>query len=241
VRTPRVDRSDLVGVATVAVQEALPIHGVGLRRALEQRGLTTSTVAGSAEDVVRHACGSSPRVAVLHDTCHADTLRAIADAGAMRPDLSLVAVGPVTPEVDVLVALASGVAGYLPEQAPPAAVADAVVAVLAGDVVAPPAVTGPLVRSLRTGSRRITVSCADGGIVEVTVREWEVLVLLRQGRSTGEMACRLMVAPVTVRSHVAALVEKFCVADRKELTGARPGPRQPTATAADGAQGSSTN
>jgi DNA-binding CsgD family transcriptional regulator len=53
--------------------------------------------------------------------------------------------------------------------------------------------------------------------VELTGREWEVLVLLRQAWSTAEMAGRLCVSRVTVRTHVAVLVQKFGVADRAAL------------------------
>lgn len=188
----------------------------GLQRALRQRGLVGSRVTGSAEEVVRHACNSDARGVVVEGALGASALRAIADAGDLRRDLAVVVVGPIEPALDVLVALASGVRGYLPAHAAPAAMADAVAAVVAGDIVAPRAVTAPLVQRLRTSSRRMTVSWRDGRAVELTAREWEVLVLLRQARST-EIARRLIVAPVTVRSHVAALVDKFGIAGRDEL------------------------
>jgi len=42
-------------------------------------------------------------------------------------------------------------------------------------------------------------------------------VLLRQAFSTAEIADRLVVSPVTVRTHVAALVRKLGVRDRTAL------------------------
>jgi len=208
------------GVAVVEIHG--PLHDrLGLQRALRARGLDAVRVTGTAEQAVRHACDAGAGGVVVEGELGAAALRAVADAGDRRLDFSVVVVGPTEPELDVLVALASGVGGYLPDHARPAAVADAVVDVLAGDIVAPRRVTGPLVHGLRTSSRGTTVPWTNGRPVEVTAREWEVLVLLRQGRSTREMAGRLVVAPVTVRTHVAALVEKFDVRGRAEL--ARPG------------------
>jgi DNA-binding NarL/FixJ family response regulator len=50
--------------------------------------------------------------------------------------------------------------------------------------------------------------------VELTDREWEVLELLKEGLSTDEIAERLFVTPVTVRSHVSGILKKLRVPDR---------------------------
>jgi RNA polymerase sigma factor (sigma-70 family) len=48
----------------------------------------------------------------------------------------------------------------------------------------------------------------------LTNREWEVLRLLGEGRTTAEIADLLGVSAVTVRSHVATLLAKLRVPDR---------------------------
>ena len=48
----------------------------------------------------------------------------------------------------------------------------------------------------------------------LTPREWEVGELLRDGYSTGEIADRLGVSPVTVRRHVGLLLNKLGAEDR---------------------------
>jgi DNA-binding NarL/FixJ family response regulator len=50
--------------------------------------------------------------------------------------------------------------------------------------------------------------------VHLTQKEWEVLDLLNEGLSSREIARRLFVADVTVRTHVAAIVRKLGVANR---------------------------
>ncbi len=48
----------------------------------------------------------------------------------------------------------------------------------------------------------------------LTSREWEVLDLLAQGRSTGEIADSLVISASAVRVHVASIVRKLEVPDR---------------------------
>lgn len=48
----------------------------------------------------------------------------------------------------------------------------------------------------------------------LTSREWEVLDLLAHGRSTGEIAERLVISPTAVRVHIASIVRKLGVRDR---------------------------
>jgi DNA-binding NarL/FixJ family response regulator len=50
---------------------------------------------------------------------------------------------------------------------------------------------------------------------ELSSREWEVLDLLREGRTTADIARRLFVSPVTVRRHVSAILRKLDVPDRQ--------------------------
>lgn len=189
------------------------------RRALTRRGLSSTTVDGPAASVVQRA-GVSPEVdavVVVASPACPDILRAVADATDARPDLAVVLLGPIDHDLDILAALASGVAGYLPPTTSPTELTEALVAVLAGAILAPPSVTGPLVRSLRSGRRRLVVPSAPDRQVALTAREWEVLVLLRQGRSTAEIAHRLIVSPVTIRTHIAALTKKFAVPTRTAL------------------------
>jgi DNA-binding NarL/FixJ family response regulator len=54
-----------------------------------------------------------------------------------------------------------------------------------------------------------------GPLADLTSREWETLELMRQGLSTAEIAERLFVSPVTVRTHVSAILRKLQVRDRQ--------------------------
>jgi DNA-binding CsgD family transcriptional regulator len=68
-----------------------------------------------------------------------------------------------------------------------------------------------------------------------TVREWQVLELLRNRLSTAEIAERLVLSPITVRSHTQSIRQKLSASGQDEsarpdltppiLTAARPRPR----------------
>jgi DNA-binding NarL/FixJ family response regulator len=72
-----------------------------------------------------------------------------------------------------------------------------------------------LVREFQTQGRRRTLA-GEHGRADLTARETEVMELMCEGRSTGEIAERLLVSPVTVRRHISEIVGKLGVDDREE-------------------------
>ena len=145
------------------------------------------------------------------------TLRAMADAITRNPALAILVRGPVVPDVEPLVALASGAGGYVPAETPAEQVADAVRTLLDGEPVLPGSIAAALVRGLRCGGRGMLLHRPDGTPTVLTHREWEVLVLLRQGRSTAEIATQFVVAQGTVRTHAATIVRKLGADGRASL------------------------
>jgi DNA-binding NarL/FixJ family response regulator len=117
---------------------------------------------------------------------------------------------------DLLNALRAGAAGYLPKDVDPARLPHALHAVYRGEAAIPRALVTRLVSEFREhGSRRRTIVSEKGH--DLTSREWEVLELLRRGLSTAEIAERLFVTSVTVRTHIASLLKKLDVPDRDGL------------------------
>jgi two-component system NarL family response regulator len=64
------------------------------------------------------------------------------------------------------------------------------------------------------GDRSRRVYVRDRQAVELSPREAEVLELMRQGLRTDQIAQRMYVAPVTVRTHVRAVLKKLNANDR---------------------------
>jgi DNA-binding NarL/FixJ family response regulator len=173
------------------------------------------------EPLVARAVGLAPSVLVLDGGLSASDLRAVALGiemeAAREARMAILVMGLAQPRLEDFVALASGISGYLPADSDAEVIADTVNALDSGAVLLPRGTRLPVVTDSRRGGRGITVDRLHGQPVELTRREWEVLVLVRQAYSTAEIARRLVVAPVTVRTHVAALLHKLDVRSRAAL------------------------
>jgi DNA-binding NarL/FixJ family response regulator len=215
-----------VGTQTVIIGCRDAERVATLARAIAARSPVTVADAWPLERAVIAGTGADVGVVVLDGYPSGTALHAMAEATMARPELSVLVLGPLQPNIEVLVAIASGAFGYLPSGSTPVVVAEAVDTLLAGDAVLPRAVSLPLVQHLRWGGRGIVVSGQNGRSAALTNREWEVLVLLRQARGTGEIARRLVVSNGTVRTHVAAIVHKLGAQDRGALALATSGDRE---------------
>ncbi len=118
-------------------------------------------------------------------------------------------------DADLFDALMAGASGYLLKDMDPDRLADALRGVLAGEAALPRLLVGKLVDRVREreGKRRLPIFKQRRA--SLTSREWEVLQLLRDGLTTAQIAKRLFISPVTVRSYVSSLLKKLQVEDRE--------------------------
>jgi DNA-binding NarL/FixJ family response regulator len=86
-------------------------------------------------------------------------------------------------------------------------------AAIEGHMALPREMTALLVS---TAVRQHQMLSGDGLLSQLTVRERQVLQLLSEGRSTGEVARALVVAPVTIRSHISGILHKLNASSRQE-------------------------
>jgi DNA-binding NarL/FixJ family response regulator len=115
----------------------------------------------------------------------------------------------------VYAALTAGAAGFPLTHATPEEIAPAVRVVAAGEALRAPAVTTRLVRELvsRPGAGR-----PRNGLIEpLTDREREVLTLVGAGLSNAEIADRLVVSPLTAKTHISRILTKLGLRDRAQL------------------------
>lgn len=91
-------------------------------------------------------------------------------------------------------------------------------AVLRGEAALSRRLVGRLLEEYRL--RADAVLRVGPGAPFLTDRESDVLELVRRGLSTREVAERLVIAPVTVRSHIASAVRKLHVHSRSEAVAA---------------------
>lgn len=152
-------------------------------------------------------------VAVLDDS-DPDWIRSVSDVVRLRPTVRPLALVDVDSPQEFLSALSAGVTGFVPPTADLDAIERSVRSLLDSGVSIPRRMVSALVAEVRHG-RGHTVQTAAGPI-DVTDREWEILQLLIQRRSTREMAEELFVSVGTVRSHVSVLLRKLGAVDRED-------------------------
>ncbi|WP_416873357.1 response regulator [Kitasatospora sp. SC0581] len=140
---------------------------------------------------------------------------------AEDPALSSVRVVVLTTfELDeyVFEALRSGAAGFLVKDTEPADLLRAVRVAVAGDALLSPGVTRRLIGEFAARSKRPeTVPQGLPDISMLTEREREVLALVGMGLSNEEIARRLVVSPLTAKTHVSRAMVKIGVRDRAQL------------------------
>jgi len=116
----------------------------------------------------------------------------------------------------VVEALRAGASGFLLKDVTPADFVRAIRIVAAGDALISPSVT----RRLLDRFARLAVPADERhaeGLRQLTQREQEVLKLVAQGLSNGEIAERLTLAEPTVKTHVSHLLMKLDLRDRAQL------------------------
>ena len=85
-----------------------------------------------------------------------------------------------------------------------------------GDALLAPRVTRRLIEAFARSPRAIA-RCRRPSLDELTAREREVLALVGAGLSNGEIAERLVVSPLTAKTHVSRLLMKLGARDRAQL------------------------
>jgi DNA-binding NarL/FixJ family response regulator len=182
---------------------------------LEAAGFTVCAQAGTGDAATRLAVEHTPDVCLLDIQMPGDGIAAARRIAAALPATRILMLTVSAESDDVLDALQAGADGYIVKGAAPHEISRAVRAVFAGEVVIAPTVTPALVQEVRR-SRTRRLRTASGTSLQLTEREWEILQLLDDGRTTSQIAKALFVAPVTIRTHIAAVVRKLEVDDRDE-------------------------
>ncbi|PBC71394.1 LuxR family two component transcriptional regulator [Streptomyces sp. TLI_235] len=116
----------------------------------------------------------------------------------------------------VFEALRAGAAGFLVKDTEPAELLRAVRVAAAGDALLSPGVTRRLIGEFAARSK----APATGGsavLAALTDREREVLALVGLGLSNEDIARRLVVSPLTAKTHVSRAMVKLGARDRAQL------------------------
>jgi DNA-binding NarL/FixJ family response regulator len=172
--------------------------------------------AADGEEAVRLSAEHSPDVVLMDVRMPVldgiEATRRICEADGDGPRILIL----TTFDLDEYVydALQSGASGFLLKDAPAETLFDAVRVIAAGEALLAPAITRRLIAEFARLRPRPQVP--TNGLDALTPRETEILGLVAEGLSNGEIAERLVVSDETVKTHVSHVLRKLRLRDRAQ-------------------------
>jgi len=198
----------------VAGHDSATINGI--RIALEEEGIVLCGQVATAAELIEAVGRLEPDVCFVDVDIPGGGLVAAAEMRAWRSNVAVIMLAPDLNEEDFLKAMAVGAIGYLPKSISAKRLPAVVRAVLLGEPAIPRPLVAVLMNRLRGGGAKRHLVVPDGRGVDLTSREWEVLDCMREGLSTREIATKLLIADVTVRRHIGAVLKKLHLQSRRE-------------------------
>lgn len=203
------------GQLTVLIADDHPATRAGIRASLEADGFTICAEVGDAKAAVEVALSEKPAICLLDVHMPGNGIAAASRISSALEETAVVMLTVSRSDQDLFDSLRAGASGYLLKETEPERLPFALRGVLAGEAAIPRTLAARLIEEFRERGRRRKLPLMGRRGVELTSREWEVLDLMRQGASTEQMAGRLFVSPVTIRTHVASILKKLHVTDRE--------------------------
>ena len=207
------DRDDTTAPLRVIVADDDPLARRVVRGALQDAGIIVVAEAGTGGQAVELTLFYQPDV-VLMDVVmpELDGIAALRNILKTRPDQIVILLTSADDEIG-MVGLQSGAYGYLNKDLNIDALPRTVMGAVAGEPAISRSMSALLLEELR---RRAPVG--NNGMrpvrSQLTSREWEVLDLLCERKTTDAIARELFLSPETVRSHVKAIYRKLGVNSR---------------------------
>ncbi|KOU37802.1 MULTISPECIES: response regulator [unclassified Streptomyces] len=113
--------------------------------------------------------------------------------------------------------LKAGASGFMLKDVPPAELLGAIRSVHSGDAVVAPSTTRRLLDRFAPMLPAAGKEPEHKQLQKLTEREREVMLLVAQGLSNGEIAARLVLSEATVKTHVGRILTKLELRDRVQV------------------------
>ncbi|RFA35542.1 DNA-binding response regulator [Virgibacillus dokdonensis] len=124
------------------------------------------------------------------------------------PEAKIIIVTSFLDDEKVYPALEAGATSYMLKTSKAEEIAKAIRATFKGQTVLEPEVTGKIMNRMRSPERALHEA--------LTEREWEILLLVAQGKTNQEIADQLFISLKTVKVHVSNILSKLEVQDRTQ-------------------------
>lgn len=203
------------GPLTVLIADDHPATRAGIRASLERDGFRVCAEVGDAKAAVEAALRERPNICLLDVHMPGNGIAAASQISSALEETAIVMLTVSRSDQDLFDSLRAGASGYLLKETEPERLPLALRGVLAGEAAIPRTLAARLIEEFRERGRRRKLPLLGRRGVELTSREWEVLDLMRQGATTEQMAARLFVSPVTIRTHISSILKKLHVTDRE--------------------------
>jgi DNA-binding NarL/FixJ family response regulator len=197
----------------VLIADDHPVFRDGLRALVESApDLDLAGEATTGTQAVELAATGRPAVILMDlrmpELSGIEATRRIVEAD---PTVGILIVTMSEDDESLFAAMRAGARGYIPKDAERAEILSAIRACALGE-----AVFGASIARRVADFFAAPRSPAAEPFPDLTDRENEILELIAQGRSNGDIASRLGIASKTVRNHVANVFNKLQVADRAQ-------------------------
>jgi DNA-binding NarL/FixJ family response regulator len=179
-------------------------------------GVTVVGTASDGDEVLELATGLRPDVVLMDLRMpRSDGVEATRRLRDLDQNIKVLMLTTYADDRSVIDALRAGARGYLTKDAGAEEIHRALDHVMRGGALIDPAVQHHLLDAIAAGpdnTEPVVPDMSDG----LTLREAEVLTLIAEGLSNSEIAERMGVAEMTVKSHINHLFAKTGVRDRAQ-------------------------
>lgn len=185
----------------------------GVRVVLEREGFEICGEAKDAEGALALVAQERPKLCLVDVELAGGGIEATRKITRLVPETTVVMLTASASDEHMVAAFRAGANGYLLKDAPIESLPRALEAAMRGEAPVARALVGVLIDHVaRNGSRHVVLE--KGEVLSLTYREWDVARLLREGRSTQEIANALAISPVTVRRHISEILSKLGASNR---------------------------
>lgn len=204
---------------TVLLADDQHLVRAGFRSLLRRdRNIAVVGEASTGDEAVRAARALRPDVVLMDISMPgldgiAATARIVADA--TLPGCRVVILTTFETDENVFAALAAGASGFLTKEIDPDGLRHAMHLVAAGDALLSPSVTRRVIEQF--AHRPVPAGDHRDRLAVLTDREREVVRLVATGLGNEEIGQRLVISPLTAKTHVTRAIAKLGVRDRVQL------------------------